>query len=485
MRVIVPLSIALVSIGLWPRFGSAAGSGTWPAYRDNTPECKQNESSKECTPFKVGFCRAHSNATGCNASDGNALPAASSYWQSSGSASEKTSAAMGGLKSLQENANGCCEAKDMDRCNLPPGDAHDAKKSLSSDSQNGDSLKRVAEIGLSRSSLKTVFIFGVVGECLGRKDACLFQIDEMKKVVSKLKSADAAEANRQIADYEKACTRYSEQDLRSNLQAAIRDTEKAADALRKTSSSDSTPRSSHPMSFSDIAAIAGMGSNLLNQYLAQDQQPFNPNPTDAGLPAADCSNPAMVGGSCPAQPLAPTSPPIPFAKVAMDGDGPGGAAKGAFNPAENADNAGAAKAVVAAAPSGAPTIASVPGGGGFSGGGGGGQGASLAAVAPPAAAPPAKSFNLGNESGGGGYSQQAALNPGEGFSGYGGGREPASESGLDWSQFLPGHSKDPRKLAGLAHAESGINSKDVNIWTMISEHIRARCSQGLLRDCIP
>lgn len=62
------------------------------------------------------------------------------------------------------------------------------------------------------------------------------------------------------------------------------------------------------------------------------------------------------------------------------------------------------------------------------------------------------------------------------------------DAGLDLSQFLPGGKQDPtRKLAGMASGGGNfqIQSKEVNIWSRISERIKARCSQGLLRDCIP
>ena len=58
--------------------------------------------------------------------------------------------------------------------------------------------------------------------------------------------------------------------------------------------------------------------------------------------------------------------------------------------------------------------------------------------------------------------------------------------GLDLREFLPGGSKDPtRKVAGGSATNFQIQSRDVNIWARISERIKSRCSQGLLRDCIP
>ena len=71
-----------------------------------------------------------------------------------------------------------------------------------------------------------------------------------------------------------------------------------------------------------------------------------------------------------------------------------------------------------------------------------------------------------------------------GWSGYG--QEKNNEPATDWSQFLPGHAKDPtRSLAGGNAQNLQIQPKEVNIWNRISDRLKARCSQGLLRDCVP
>ena len=71
---------------------------------------------------------------------------------------------------------------------------------------------------------------------------------------------------------------------------------------------------------------------------------------------------------------------------------------------------------------------------------------------------------------------------------YGGG--VGSDSGLNLGDFLPGGKQDPSKRALAGQTATGnsnfqIQAKDVNIWNRISERIKSRCSQGLLRDCIP
>ncbi|MGE4132720.1 MAG: hypothetical protein AB7F86_13840 [Bdellovibrionales bacterium] len=98
----------------------------------------------------------------------------------------------------------------------------------------------------------------------------------------------------------------------------------------------------------------------------------------------------------------------------------------------------------------------------------------------------------GTTSGGGGYSAlNASLSGltngggGGGFSGYG--TASTGHEGMDLKQFLPGGAQDPnRKVAGAINPSAmQIQPQSVNIWNRISERIRSRCSQGLLRDCIP
>lgn len=77
-----------------------------------------------------------------------------------------------------------------------------------------------------------------------------------------------------------------------------------------------------------------------------------------------------------------------------------------------------------------------------------------------------------------------------GFSGYGGGRDPASdkEEPIKLADFLPGGKKGPslENLVG-GHVEAGntIQSKETNLWNRISRVFARHCGQGLLRDCIP
>ncbi len=130
----------------------------------------------------------------------------------------------------------------------------------------------------------------------------------------------------------------------------------------------------------------------------------------------------------------------------------------------------------------------IPGGGGggaasLGGGGGGGGGAQLGSKADVL-------HGLSGGAGGSYSATNAAMNMKSGESGgytYGGGPN-FDDTQMNLADFLPGGKQDPtkRNIAGVAGGSNfQIQAKDVNIWHRISERIRARCSQGLLRDCVP
>lgn len=72
--------------------------------------------------------------------------------------------------------------------------------------------------------------------------------------------------------------------------------------------------------------------------------------------------------------------------------------------------------------------------------------------------------------GGGGYS----------YGGRGDGGQP-----INYADWLPKTPSAVRALAGGNMRPMQIQSKEVNIWTRISDHIKSRCALGLLRDCFP
>jgi hypothetical protein len=162
---------------------------------------------------------------------------------------------------------------------------------------------------------------------------------------------------------------------------------------------------------------------------------------------------------------------------------------GSFNIADNGD--AMRMQALAAGKVGDPARVERPqnGGGGGVGGGGGGNtgGGAMGGAGGGQQAPVAKTTDiLHGVGGGGGFAATAANNTGQATdtNGYIAPAGDGSSDSLDLKQFLPGGAKDPtRKLAGDSPARAEIHPQTVNIWQRISLRIRARCAQGLLRDC--
>jgi len=178
---------------------------------------------------------------------------------------------------------------------------------------------------------------------------------------------------------------------------------------------------------------------------------FASNPTGSGSFNTDSVNNG-VSGAPPVLPAVPdaTTPPLQVAQIPVGGTAMPGA-------------------------NSSPTTATL--GGGSTGGGGGAVGPSKVADI------------LSGTTSHSAYAQARAgmdmsTNGGGGFGGY---TAPAMEH-LNLAEFLPGGKNDPVKR-GLAGASEPrvvqIQSREVNIWSRISDHIRMRCTQGLLRDCVP
>lgn len=241
------------------------------------------------------------------------------------------------------------------------------------------------------------------------------------------------------------------------------------------------------MALAQMAATAAMAAQ--NQSSGSGQ--------DSSASTASCSsNPNLAG--CATTTSGSDSWNAKTASVAGGSDSGG---SGGFNLAdEKSMTPSSTDSAKSREASSSPSVSSVPnGGGGMPGGSGGGGSAGLGGGGNPgggaaAAGGSAADILHGLSSGGGGMSAMNAsmnLKNGEGGGGYsyGNGRNGAGEGNLDLSQFLPGGKQDPnRKLAGFAAGGPSniqIQSKEVNIWSRISERIKARCNQGLLRDCIP
>lgn len=152
--------------------------------------------------------------------------------------------------------------------------------------------------------------------------------------------------------------------------------------------------------------------------------------------------------------------------------------------------------VKAASASNPPTVNAVPnGGGGIPGGGGGGPASLGGGGGGGGAQLNSKADVLHGVGGGasGNFGQtNEKMNMKSGDSGgYSYNNGSLHEDTMNLADFLPGGKNDPTKRnvagigAGTATTNFQIQSKDVNIWNRISDRIKSRCSQGLLRDCIP
>lgn len=246
------------------------------------------------------------------------------------------------------------------------------------------------------------------------------------------------------------------------------------------------------------ASNTGMGGmnpqslmQLAQALMKQDDKNNEEEPQQPQM--QDCSsNPNLAGCTTQTASVQSWNQPAGESGVAKDSDSGGGTP----NPT---DISGAQVASLnQPGQFGTPsTTQGVPNGGGqMLGGGGGGGAASLGGGGGGGAGGAGgKKVEITTGGGGGGFSQQAAnmkMTNGEGGGGYSyGGRGLASSGdGFNLSEFLPGGAKDPFKGRGLAGSTTGtgnfqIQSKDVNLFSRISERIKSRCAQGLLRDCIP
>ncbi len=93
---------------------------------------------------------------------------------------------------------------------------------------------------------------------------------------------------------------------------------------------------------------------------------------------------------------------------------------------------------------------------------------------------------LGGGSGGSSVASMGVDSSG-GFSGYGGGGQPAEEipyEGMDLKKFLPDGALDPnRRLASTLVSAGEINDKNANIFEKISQRMKAVCNTKRLKDC--
>jgi hypothetical protein len=254
-----------------------------------------------------------------------------------------------------------------------------------------------------------------------------------------------------------------------------------------TTNGSKTPGTGSGLNMGTLASVA---LPLMQAMMQQNQETPEEIP-----PVGDCtSNPALAGCTA-AQATGSNSWTTQSANgSASDTAGSGGS--GTFNLPDNGDTVTGPSDITPQSVGTPPTVNPVQngGGGGFAMGSSGaatlGAGGQVGAGLQPMSN---KADILHGESSPSGYSQMAAgmtMAPGGGgggFSSYGSG-DPGIQP-LNLAEFLPGGRHDPtRKLAGALATglpQNGIQGKNVNIFNRISEHIRRRCAQGLLRDCGP
>lgn len=244
---------------------------------------------------------------------------------------------------------------------------------------------------------------------------------------------------------------------------------------------------SNPMGGMNPMQLMSMAQQLMKQNEDPEDEMQEPEMQDCS------SNPALAGCTVQTASVQSWNQPTGEAGTAKDSDEGGGIS----NPADIGGAQTASLGPQAGQVGTPPTFQGIANGGGqMLGGGGGGGPASLGGGGGGGgAAGGGKKVEITTGGGGGGFSQQAAnmkMTNGEGGGGYNyGGRNPSGvDNGFNLSEFLPGGAKDPFKGRAIAGSMSGTNnfqiqSKEVNLFSRISERIKSRCAQGLLRDCIP
>lgn len=243
-----------------------------------------------------------------------------------------------------------------------------------------------------------------------------------------------------------------------------------------------------------VQSAGGMGMNpaMLQGLMGAMQQMMQPKPEEPVPPQLNCEQNPNLSICSPNAKAAAESWNDDSASLQAQGDSSGG---GGFNvpdlgdsymPQSESFNTGkiADPMTATAVPNG--------GGGGIPGGGGSAQLGAGGATTGSFGIKTNTDILQGERSGGGGYGQMAAgmqMKTGEsGGYNYGGGGAGSGYENLNLGDYLPGGKNDPRRglaAAGAARIGNGINSKDVNIFNRISERLKARCSAGLLRDCVP
>lgn len=270
-------------------------------------------------------------------------------------------------------------------------------------------------------------------------------------------------------------------------------TGKGGDAT-KDGTNGGSKKTSHHNSGLPMNPMSMLGP--LMQALMQ-QPPQNTAGTQPELPQVASVNcaPGIISPECPA-PAAPAATSDSWNKT--DGQSNfqvASANNSAFNPADG-PTPGTGKtgvAPVAGDPNAQPIpTTQVPNGGGqmpggqqgagaasLGGGGGGGGAMQTASTHLPDA------NRLTSHSQFAGTNQGISTAVGGSAGGYNYGGRGDSGQPMNYADWLPKTPSAARALAGGNMRPMQIQSKEVNIWTRISDHIKSRCALGLLRDCVP
>ena len=346
---------------------------------------------------------------------------------------------------------------------------------------------------------------GVAGACYGRSEFCATKCEEVRKqFTQKLGSCPNGACTEDMLEpldkVVQSCRSLQGQaDAVSSNVGDLMKTSQEAGGIGQQTESGGAPGSGsqqpgagsgmggmNPMSM--LGPLMQALGGQKNQQQQQQPQMMPQQAMGTGLDQVDCNvNPNMPG--CPASGLQNVYKPRGDSGMSAPGsDG------GSFNIGSDDLSSQSVDGTMDTAQGTPQTVNAIPNGGGSMPGGGGGGAASLGGGGGGSgAATGSKTDILHGERSGGGYGSVAeGMNMQSGDSGgysYGGGGSGSSGyEGMDLSQYLPGGRHDPgRRLAGFGGGgiNSQILSRDVNIWNRISDRIRNRCNQGLLRDCSP
>lgn len=327
----------------------------------------------------------------------------------------------------------------------------------------------------------------VVGACVVRAKHCQVQLKAVKDKLAGCTDADCVSTLNKVKSIEGQCNALSPAAAiakANGVQSAITAAQNGSSQLQEQAVNPNDPAepAKEDSGFHlDPSAVSALMTGLqtgLNMQNPEQDSAFQQQGMDCA------SNPNIAG--CIKE--NPGTFNTGFQPSNMTGSG----SQGGFNPSDvRADPPGEDPAAPASTN---PTASSNPGIPNNSGGSIPQSQAAAGGGAPPtngaaSNASSGKADILHGVGSTGGYSQtNAGMNMAPsssgGFGGYGQAVEP---QGVELSQFLPGGAKDPTRMpAGLAvNIRGQVNGAQVDIWNRISDRVRARCSQGLLRDCIP